>query len=98
MAEARVLVCDVCGAPEAKTVIIRVDGRNMAKDFCSKHLAELLQGARAPRRGRRPGSVSKPAGVRERTSASRKKTANKAKAKSTRKVRARKTPAARPSR
>ena len=45
--------------PEAKTVTIRVGERNLQKDFCSKHLAELIQGARAPKRGRRPGSTSK---------------------------------------
>jgi hypothetical protein len=59
MAEAIMLVCDVCGKPEATTVTIRVNGRNLQKDFCSKHLAELVQGARAPKRGRRPGSTTK---------------------------------------
>ena len=59
MAQAMTLVCDVCGKPEAKTVTIRVNTRNLQKDFCSKHLAELIQGARTPKRGRRPGSSSK---------------------------------------
>jgi hypothetical protein len=59
MAHAIMLVCDVCGKPEATTVTIRVNERNLQKDFCSRHLAELVQGARAPKRGRRPGSVTK---------------------------------------
>jgi hypothetical protein len=59
MAQAIMLVCDVCGKPEATTVTIRVNERNLQKDYCSKHLAELVQGARAPKRGRRPGSVTK---------------------------------------
>ena len=59
MAESIMLVCDVCGKPEATTVSFRVNGRNLQKDFCSRHLTELVQGARAPKRGRRPGSVAK---------------------------------------
>ena len=59
MAQAIMLVCDVCGKPEATTVTIRANERNLQKDFCAKHLAELVQGARAPKRGRRPGSVAK---------------------------------------
>jgi hypothetical protein len=59
MAEAIMLVCDACGKPEATTVTLRVNDRNLQKDFCPKHLAELVQGARAPKRGRRPGSVTK---------------------------------------
>ena len=58
MAEAFVLVCDVCGKPEATTVTFRVDNRNLQKDFCPKHLGELVRGARAPKRGRRPKSAS----------------------------------------
>lgn len=77
MAQAIMLVCDVCGKPEATTVTIRVGERNLQKDFCPKHLAELVQGARTPKRGRRPGSVTKkPAAARKsvgRKSASRKK-------------------------
>lgn len=66
MAQAIMLVCDVCGKPEATTVTIRVNERNLQKDFCSRHLAELVQGARAPKRGRRPGSVTKkPAAARK---------------------------------
>lgn len=56
MAEARVLVCDVCGAVEAATVTIRANGRNALKDLCPQHLGELMDGARRPKRGRRPGT------------------------------------------
>jgi hypothetical protein len=58
MAEALMLVCDVCGRPDAESVTFRVGGKNLVKDFCPKHLAELTQGARAPRRGRKPGSAT----------------------------------------
>lgn len=76
MAQAIMLVCDVCGKPEATTVTIRVNERNLQKDFCSRHLAELVQGARAPKRGRRPGSVTKkPAAARK--SAARKSVGRK---------------------
>ena len=57
MGEQTILVCDVCGRPATETVTIRVGNRNYVKDFCSTHLAELTAGARAPRRGRRKGSV-----------------------------------------
>lgn len=82
MAQAIMLVCDVCGKPEATTVTIRVGERNLQKDFCSRHLAELVQGARAPKRGRRPGSVTKkPAAARKpagrKTSARKKSGARK---------------------
>jgi len=55
VAEATILVCDVCGKTATETVMIRVGGRNLQKDLCNSHLAELTQGARAPRRGRRRG-------------------------------------------
>ncbi len=55
VAEATILVCDVCGRSAAETVMIRVAGRNLQKDLCNTHLAELTKGARAPRRGRRRG-------------------------------------------
>jgi hypothetical protein len=84
MAQAIMLVCDVCGKPEATTVTIRVNERNLQKDYCSKHLAELVQGARAPKRGRRPGSVTKkPAAARKaatRKSVGRKSSARKSSA------------------
>ena len=65
MAEAITLVCDVCGKPDATTVTMKVNGRNMQKDYCSKHLAELVQGARSPKRGRRRGSVAKTSAPRK---------------------------------
>ena len=77
MAEAVMLVCDVFGKPEATTVTFRVGGRNLQKDFCSKHLAELVQGARAPKRGRRPGSVTKKKATTTRKPASRKRVTRK---------------------
>ncbi len=84
MAQAVMLVCDVCGKPEATTVTIRVNERNLQKDFCPRHLAELVQGARTPKRGRRPGSVTKkPAAARKsvaRKPSSRKKTGAKKRA------------------
>lgn len=65
MAEAITLVCDVCGKPEATPVTMRVKGRNLQKDYCPKHLAELVQGARSPKRGRRRGSVAKSSAPRK---------------------------------
>jgi hypothetical protein len=85
MAQAMMLVCDVCGKPDATTVTIRVNDRNFQKDFCARHLAELTQGARTPKRGRRPGSVSKTTTARRKTSAkkpsAKKKTAARRRAK-----------------
>lgn len=77
MAQAMMLVCDVCGKPDATTVTIRVNERNFQKDFCARHLAELTQGARAPKRGRRPGSVSKPTPARRKTSPKKKTAARR---------------------
>jgi hypothetical protein len=58
MGEQTILVCDVCGKPAVETVTIRIGNRNLVKDYCSVHLAELTAGARTPRRGRRKGSVA----------------------------------------
>ena len=52
MAERVVVVCDVCGKAPAETVGITAKGSSYRKDLCAAHLAELLRGARAPRRGR----------------------------------------------
>jgi hypothetical protein len=57
MAERKILVCDVCGAPASETVSIKVGGRSLQKDLCDVHLAELTAGARAPKRGRRAGAT-----------------------------------------
>lgn len=63
MAEQVMVVCDVCGAAPAETVGITAKDRSYRKDLCSKHLSELLTGARAPRRGRprRASASSAPA-------------------------------------
>ncbi len=50
--EAITLICDVCGKPAVETVTIKVGNKNHLKDFCSRHLSELLQNARTPKRGR----------------------------------------------
>jgi hypothetical protein len=52
MAERVMVVCDVCGAAPAETVAITAKDRSYRKDLCSTHLSQLLEGARAPRRGR----------------------------------------------
>jgi hypothetical protein len=52
MAQALVVVCDVCGNPAVQTVTIKAGARSYQKDVCRKHLDEMIQGARAPRRGR----------------------------------------------
>jgi hypothetical protein len=59
MAERMVVVCDVCGEPASETVTFRAGNRNLLKDLCPKHLAELVDGARRPRPGRKPGSRNK---------------------------------------
>jgi len=65
MGERTILVCDVCGEPAAETVTIRVGRRNLAKDLCATHVAELVRGARRPRPGRRKGTVAKPEAARK---------------------------------
>ena len=52
MAERVLIVCDVCGKSPAEAVRISAGGKNYSKDLCAQHRAELLKGARAPRRGR----------------------------------------------
>jgi hypothetical protein len=52
VAEATMLVCDVCGRPAVETVTIRIGRRNLQKDLCQVHLNELTQGTRVPRPGR----------------------------------------------
>jgi hypothetical protein len=59
MAERLLLVCDTCGQPAAETVTFRTSHGNRQRDYCTKHLQELLAGGRVPKRGRRPGSGSK---------------------------------------
>ncbi|MDP9331594.1 MAG: hypothetical protein M3P11_13295 [Actinomycetota bacterium] len=74
MAQALVVVCDVCGSPAVETVGIRVAARGYQKDVCQTHLDELVTGARAPRLGR---PRSKPAAVT--ASRTRAKTTSQAK-------------------
>ena len=52
MAQALVVVCDVCGRPAVETVSLKVAARGYQKDVCQSHLDEMIKGARAPRRGR----------------------------------------------
>ena|SRR5438067_12647499 len=58
MAERTIMVCDVCGEQATETVTLQVGARKLLKDLCRVHVAELVQGARRPKRGRRPGSTS----------------------------------------
>jgi hypothetical protein len=58
MAEQVLVVCDVCGKPAADTVAITAGDKPYRKDLCSEHLAELLRGARTPKRGRPSGRRS----------------------------------------
>ncbi len=52
MAQALVVVCDVCRKPAVETVSLKVAARGYQKDVCQTHLDEMIKGARAPRRGR----------------------------------------------
>jgi hypothetical protein len=81
MAQALVVVCDVCGSPAVETVSLKVASRSYQKDVCQTHLDEMIPGARAPRRGRprtKPTPVSssskRPA---KRASSAKRKTAAK---------------------
>jgi hypothetical protein len=60
MAESVVIVCDVCGDSPADTVGIKLKDRNLVKDLCAVHLADLVKGSRPPKRGR-PARTSPPA-------------------------------------
>ena len=60
MAERVMVVCDVCGGAPAETVAITAKDRSYRKDLCATHLSQLLDGARAPRRGR-PRKAEAPA-------------------------------------
>jgi hypothetical protein len=75
MAEHMVLVCDVDSKePATQTVRIQVGPRTFNKDLCKKHLAELLQGARSPRPGRKVNATRK---TRIRTRATARKSATR---------------------
>ena len=56
MAERTITVCDTCGEPSKQTVSFKVGTRTLLKDFCAKHLSDLIANARRPKRGRKPGS------------------------------------------
>jgi hypothetical protein len=82
MAQALVVVCDVCGLPAVETVSLKVSARSYQKDVCQKHLDEMVQGARAPRRGRprtkaAPVLTGSKAAAKRTTSAKRKPSAKR---------------------
>jgi hypothetical protein len=62
MGERTIVVCDACGKLAAERVTIRIGDGSVQKDLCQAHLAELIKGSRAARRGRRPalGEAAKP--------------------------------------
>jgi len=94
VAERTILVCDICGQPAAQTVTFKVGRRNLQKDYCSVHVQELTAGARAPRRGRRPGVVAAPAKRRGRPPKAGAKHRGRPKKTTTATRRLRKTPTA----
>jgi hypothetical protein len=49
MAEKTILVCDVCGEHAQQTVALLIGRRRLLKDYCARHLGELINGARGPR-------------------------------------------------
>lgn len=53
--EKSIVICDVCTEPAATTITVKVKGETFVKDVCNTHLSEFLNGARAPRPGRRAG-------------------------------------------
>jgi len=68
MAEALVVVCDVCGEPATDTVSIKVRGKSRQQDLCTDHVAVLLNTSRPAVRGRPTKK-----GVQKRPTARRKK-------------------------
>ena len=85
MAQALVVVCDMCGSPAVETVNIKVAARSYQKDVCQVHLDEMVQGARAPRRGR-PRTKGTPVAVPKRKTSGRSSAKAKTKAKTRRKT------------
>ena len=80
MAQALVVVCDVCGKPAVETVSLKVAARGYQKDVCQAHLDEMIKGARAPRRGRprtKAATVSAGRTAKRKASAKRKTSAAK---------------------
>jgi hypothetical protein len=85
MAQALVVVCDVCGRPAVETVSLKVTSQGYQKDVCQVHLDELIKGARSPRRGR-PRTKPVVSGARsgsKRTTSAKRKTAKRTTAKRT---------------
>jgi hypothetical protein len=74
MAQALVVVCDVCSKPAVETVSLKVAARGYQKDVCQTHLDEMIKGARAPRRGR---PRTKPAASASKRTASAKRSSPK---------------------
>jgi hypothetical protein len=64
MSEALILVCDVCGDSASTTVTLKIGRRSLWKDLCDAHLADLMEGGRAVRRGR-PRGVARAAAPRD---------------------------------
>jgi hypothetical protein len=81
VAEAVILTCDVCGKVAEESVTFTVRGWNAVKDLCGTHIAELVRGSRAPRRGRKRATVTSvaptPAKRRGRPKGSKNKTTAK---------------------
>ncbi|MGQ0670092.1 MAG: hypothetical protein ACT4PO_10535 [Actinomycetota bacterium] len=72
MGEKTILVCDVCGRPAVETATIKIGRRNLVKDLCASHVAEITAGARRPRPGRRRGTVAASAAAPKRRGRPRK--------------------------
>lgn len=77
MAEKTILVCDTCGRPAVETVTFKTSVGNRQRDYCTADLNALIQGSRAPKRGRKPGSVNKRKPTATRKSAAKKRTVRK---------------------
>jgi len=57
--EAISIVCDYGdGRLAAEQVTISYSGKRLVVDLCAQHLRELTKNARAPRRGRKPKSIT----------------------------------------
>jgi hypothetical protein len=80
MAQALLIVSDVCGRPAVETVSLKVTARGYQKDVCQAHLDEMIKAARAPRRGRprtKPATVSAGRTAAKRKASAKRKTSAK---------------------
>lgn len=59
MAEVIMLACDRCGRPAVESVSLKVSDRSLVTDLCQMHLDELIKGARVPKRGRKPATLTR---------------------------------------